>query len=53
MLASLKESEVEELSAEIARLGKLEPEVVGDVIDEFYAHGDDQARRRRRHGVRP
>jgi len=37
VLASLKETEVEELSAEIARLGKLEPEVVGDVIDEFYA----------------
>ncbi len=37
VLASLSEAEVEELSAEIARLGKLEPEVVGDVIDEFYA----------------
>ena len=37
VLASLSESEVEELSAEIARLGKLEPDVVGDVIDEFYA----------------
>ena len=37
VLASLSEGEVEELSAEIARLGKLEPEVVGDVIDEFYA----------------
>ena len=36
VLASLSEGEVEELSAEIARLGKLEPEVVGDVIDEFY-----------------
>jgi flagellar motor switch protein FliG len=37
VLAGLRESEVEELSAEIARLGKLEPEVAGDVIDEFYA----------------
>jgi flagellar motor switch protein FliG len=37
VLASLSETEVEELSAEIARLGKLEPDVVGDVIDEFYA----------------
>jgi flagellar motor switch protein FliG len=37
VLATLSEGEVEELSAEIARLGKLEPEVVGDVIDEFYA----------------
>ena len=37
VLATLSETEVEELSAEIARLGKLEPEVVGDVIDEFYA----------------
>jgi flagellar motor switch protein FliG len=37
VLASLSEAEVEELSAEIARLGKLETDVVGDVIDEFYA----------------
>jgi flagellar motor switch protein FliG len=37
VLAGLSESEVEELSAEIARLGQLEPDVVGDVIDEFYA----------------
>jgi flagellar motor switch protein FliG len=37
VLATMKENEVEELSAEIARLGKLEPEIVGDVIDEFYA----------------
>ncbi|WP_285685845.1 flagellar motor switch protein FliG [Actinoplanes sp. NBRC 103695] len=37
VLASLSEAEVEELSAEIARLGKLEPAVVVDVIDEFYA----------------
>jgi flagellar motor switch protein FliG len=37
VLAGMSESEVEEISAEIARLGKLEPDVVGDVIDEFYA----------------
>jgi flagellar motor switch protein FliG len=37
VLAGLSEAEVEELSAEIARLGKLEPAVAGDVIDEFYA----------------
>ncbi len=37
VLAGLSETEVEELSTEIARLGKLEPDVVGDVIDEFYA----------------
>ncbi|MEU7903106.1 flagellar motor switch protein FliG [Actinoplanes sp. NPDC049118] len=37
VLSSMNENEVEELSAEIARLGKLEPEVVVDVIDEFYA----------------
>jgi flagellar motor switch protein FliG len=37
VMAGLSEAEVEELSAEIARLGKLEPEVAGDVIDEFYA----------------
>ena len=37
VMAGLSEPEVEELSAEIARLGKLEPDVVGDVIDEFYA----------------
>ncbi|UQU65424.1 flagellar motor switch protein FliG [Couchioplanes caeruleus] len=37
VLANMSESEVEELSAEIARLGKLEPETVVDVIDEFYA----------------
>jgi flagellar motor switch protein FliG len=36
VLAGLSDDEVEELSAEIARLGKLEPDVVGDVIDEFY-----------------
>jgi flagellar motor switch protein FliG len=33
----MSDAEVEELSAEIARLGKLDPVVVGDVIDEFYA----------------
>jgi len=37
VLAGLSDGEVEELSTEIARLGKLEPDVVGDVIDEFYA----------------
>jgi flagellar motor switch protein FliG len=37
VLAGMSENEVEELSAEIARLGRLEPDVVGDVIDEFYA----------------
>jgi flagellar motor switch protein FliG len=37
VLANMNETEVEELSAEIARLGKLEPEVVVDVVDEFYA----------------
>ena len=37
VLATMRENEVEEISAEIARLGKLEPDVVGDVIDEFYA----------------
>ncbi|GAB1694687.1 flagellar motor switch protein FliG [Krasilnikovia sp. M28-CT-15] len=37
VLSTLQENEVEELSAEIARLGKLETDVVTDVIDEFYA----------------
>ena len=37
VLAGMSEAEVEEISAEIARLGKLEPDVAGDVIDEFYA----------------
>jgi len=37
VLAGMSESEVEELSAEIARLDKLEPTVAGDVVDEFYA----------------
>jgi flagellar motor switch protein FliG len=36
VMAGLSDDEVEELSTEIARLGKLEPDVVGDVIDEFY-----------------
>jgi flagellar motor switch protein FliG len=37
LMAGLRESEVEELSAEIARLGKLEPQMADDVLDEFYA----------------
>jgi flagellar motor switch protein FliG len=37
ILAQMSETEVEEISAEIARLGKLEPTVVDDVVDEFYA----------------
>ena len=37
VLSGMAEAEVEELSAEIARLGRLENDVVGDVIDEFYA----------------
>ena len=37
VMAGLSETEVEELSAEIARLGKLEPQVAADVVDEFYA----------------
>jgi flagellar motor switch protein FliG len=37
VLGGMSDAEVEELSAEIARLGKLDPVVVGDVIDEFYA----------------
>ncbi|GGK82939.1 flagellar motor switch protein FliG [Mangrovihabitans endophyticus] len=37
IMAGMSEAEVEELSAEIARLGNLESDVVGDVIDEFYA----------------
>jgi flagellar motor switch protein FliG len=37
VLGGLSEEEVEELSAEIARLGKLDPNVVDDVMDEFYA----------------
>jgi flagellar motor switch protein FliG len=37
VMAGLSEAEVEELSAEIARLGQLELNVVDDVFDEFYA----------------
>src|SRR3954447_23591394 len=37
VLASMSEKEVEMISAEIARLGKLDPIVVDDVMDEFYA----------------
>jgi flagellar motor switch protein FliG len=37
ILANMSEKEVELISAEIARLGKLEPTVVDDVQDEFYA----------------
>jgi flagellar motor switch protein FliG len=37
VLAGLKEAEVEELSAEIARLGALDPQMADDVMDEFYA----------------
>jgi flagellar motor switch protein FliG len=37
VLANMSEKEVEMISAEIARLGKLDPIVVDDVMDEFYA----------------
>src|SRR4030095_3762515 len=37
VLANLSEGEVEEVSAEMRRLGQLEAGGVGDVIDEFYA----------------
>ncbi|MDI6099925.1 flagellar motor switch protein FliG [Actinoplanes sp. NEAU-A12] len=37
VMASLTEKEVEMLSAEVARLGKLDPVQVDDVMDEFYA----------------
>ena len=37
ILSSMSEKEVEMISAEIARLGKLDPTVVDDVLDEFYA----------------
>jgi flagellar motor switch protein FliG len=37
ILANMSEKEVELISAELARLGKLEPTVVDDVMDEFYA----------------
>jgi flagellar motor switch protein FliG len=37
VLANMSEKEVEALSAEVARLGKLDPVQVDDVMDEFYA----------------
>jgi flagellar motor switch protein FliG len=37
VLSGMSDTEVEELSAEIARLGRLDPMVVDDVMDEFYA----------------
>jgi flagellar motor switch protein FliG len=37
VLTGMSDTEVEELSAEIARLGRLDPVVVDDVMDEFYA----------------
>jgi len=37
VLSNMSEKEVEMISAEIARLGKLDPIVVDDVLDEFYA----------------
>src|SRR5689334_13431196 len=37
VLANMSEKEVEMISAEIARLGKLDPVTVDDVMDEFYA----------------
>jgi flagellar motor switch protein FliG len=37
MMAQLREQEVEELTAEIARLGKIESSLADEVIDEFYA----------------
>jgi flagellar motor switch protein FliG len=37
MMGQLRENEVEELSAEIARLGRIDPSLADDVIDEFYA----------------
>jgi flagellar motor switch protein FliG len=37
LMAGLRENEVEEISNEIARLGKLEPQDADDVLDEFYA----------------
>jgi flagellar motor switch protein FliG len=37
VLANMSEKEVELVSAEVARLGKLEPGAVDDVMDEFYA----------------
>jgi len=43
MMAQLRESEVEELSAEIARLGRIDPSMADDVIDEFYAMATTRA----------
>ncbi|WP_250028065.1 flagellar motor switch protein FliG [Paractinoplanes maris] len=37
IMSQMSEKEVEMISAEIARLGKLEPTQVDDVMDEFYA----------------
>jgi flagellar motor switch protein FliG len=37
IMSQMSEKEVEMISAEIARLGKLEPDQVDDVMDEFYA----------------
>lgn len=37
IMSQMSEKEVEMISAEIARLGKLEPNQVDDVMDEFYA----------------
>lgn len=37
IMSQMSEKEVEMVSAEIARLGKLEPTQVDDVMDEFYA----------------
>ncbi|WP_127498419.1 flagellar motor switch protein FliG [Actinoplanes solisilvae] len=37
IMSQMSEKEVEMVSAEIARLGKLEPNQVDDVMDEFYA----------------
>jgi flagellar motor switch protein FliG len=36
MLSQMRESEVEELSAEIARLGMVQPAMADGVVDEFY-----------------
>ena len=37
IMAQLRDSEVEELTAEIVRLGTIEPEVAHSVVDEFHA----------------
>jgi flagellar motor switch protein FliG len=42
LLAQMKQSEVEELSAEIARLGPVEAGVAGDVLDEFHQMAKNQ-----------